>query len=100
MRKIYFDYPEDSAISLKLRDASRVITVSDYNCAWLQKKYGGNLASLERLYNGIDLQQYLCRDNLIGPENTEILAVGRLVVKKGFSTLIEALRLLYCRGMN
>lgn len=99
-KDIYFDYPEDSAISLKLRDASRVITVSDYNCAWLQKKYGGNLASLERLYNGIDLQQYLCRDNLIGPENTEILAVGRLVVKKGFSTLIEALRLLYCRGMN
>ncbi|MFP1527023.1 glycosyltransferase family 4 protein [Escherichia coli] len=33
-------------------------------------------------------------------ENTEILAVGRLVVKKGFSTLIEALRLLYCREMN
>ncbi|WP_035985010.1 glycosyltransferase family 4 protein [Leptolyngbya sp. KIOST-1] len=82
--------PEDMA--RKLADAKGVVTVSDYNLQFLQAQYGPAAARVQRVYNGIDLSQFAYQP----PQNrpAKIVAVGRLVEKKGFGDLIAACELL------
>lgn len=93
-KDIYCLYEENQNLGLKLRDADAVVTVSDYNVSHLQREYPG--ARVERIHNGIDLDRFGWRAP--DPDASEILAVGRLVEKKGFHILIEALRLLAREG--
>lgn len=80
----------------KLRDARFVVTVSDYNLAYLREQYGEDAAGVVRLYNGLDLTRlpYDRPDDRDG----SVLAVGRLVEKKGFCHLVDAVDLLRRRG--
>ena len=93
-KDIYCQYEENQHLGLKLRDASAVVTVSDYNAAHLAREWSGTRAV--RIYNGIDLDRF--RWQPPAPDADEILAVGRLVEKKGFHILIEALRILAGQG--
>jgi colanic acid/amylovoran biosynthesis glycosyltransferase len=94
-KDIYCDYDETQALDLKLRDAAAVVTVSDFNVAHLRDTYGRDAARVVRIYNGIDLARF----GWSGPSaGSEILAIGRLVEKKGFHILIEAVRLLRAAG--
>ncbi|WP_294928525.1 glycosyltransferase [uncultured Paracoccus sp.] len=93
-KDIYCQYEENQHLGLKLRDASAVVTVSDYNAAHLARTWPGTRAV--RIYNGIDLDRF--RWQPPAPDADEILAVGRLVEKKGFHILIEALRILAAQG--
>lgn len=88
--------PED--MTRKIRDSSAVITVSDYNRQYLQQVYGSVADKVQRIYNGLDLARF----TYASPENRppQIISVGRLVEKKGLSTLIEACALLKQRGCN
>jgi glycosyltransferase involved in cell wall biosynthesis len=81
----------------KLADAPAAVTVSDYNLAYLRRTYGEAAAALRRVYNGIDLERFPYRPP--GHRHTRIVAVGRLVEKKGFSTLIDACALLVRHGV-
>jgi glycosyltransferase involved in cell wall biosynthesis len=94
-KDIYCDYEETQALDLKLRDAAAVVTVSDFNVAYLRNTYGRDAARVVRIYNGIDLGSFAWSGPAAG---SEILAVGRLVEKKGFHILIEAVRLLRAAG--
>lgn len=81
----------------KLRDAAGVATVSDYNAHYLAEIYGEAASGVQRIYNGLDLSRFE-----YGPpsaDSREILAVGRLVEKKGFDVLIDACRILRERGV-
>jgi colanic acid/amylovoran biosynthesis glycosyltransferase len=82
----------------KLKDSAAVVTVSDYNCRYLQQVYGNVADSVKRIYNGLDLAQF----TYSSPENRPplILSVGRLVEKKGLSILIEACKLLQQWGCD
>jgi glycosyltransferase involved in cell wall biosynthesis len=97
-KDIYFDYEENTHLAQKLHDAHRVITVSDYNLAYLRERFGPAAARVSRIYNGLDLERFGYADLSI--HATDILAVGRLVEKKGFHILIEAVRLLRESGRN
>ena len=81
----------------KLGDAARVITVSDYNQRYLAATYDSAAAKVVRLYNGLNLARFA----FTVPSRTprEILAVGRLVEKKGFDVLIDACAILRDRGV-
>jgi colanic acid/amylovoran biosynthesis glycosyltransferase len=82
----------------KLTDALSVVTVSDFNLRFLQENYGDAAARVERIYNGLDLEKFLFRAPIA--RRPQIVAVGRLVEKKGFVDLIQACGLLRHRGLE
>jgi colanic acid/amylovoran biosynthesis glycosyltransferase len=89
-KDIYHAYDDQQHLHLKLRDADATITVSDFNVAYLRETYGAERVT--RIYNGLDLERFEWSEPKDGAD--EILAVGRLVEKKGFHILIEAVRLM------
>lgn len=96
-KDIYYRYDTDIQLARKIKDASHVITVSDYNLGWLCERYGGDRQKVRRLYNGLDLRQFPWLSPLRRP--AKILAVGRLVAKKGFRVLVAALAQLQAKAI-
>jgi len=88
--------PED--LRRKLQDAAATVTVCDYNLEYLHDIYGPAAKGVRRIYNGLELEKFPYEEPR-GRE-PEILAVGRLVEKKGFADLIEAHSLLRDRGVE
>ena len=88
---------QPEAFRAKLHDAAAVITVSDYNVEWLSERYGTAALGVRRVYNGVDLDAFPYSPSEARPR--VILAVGRLVEKKGFGALIDACALLQSRGV-
>lgn len=97
-KDIYYDYEEPQHLDLKIRDASCVVTVSDYNVAYIRDRFGAQAGKVRRIYNGLDLDRFGYAPPRDGAR--DILAVGRLVEKKGFHILIEAIRLLRADGRD
>lgn len=97
-KDIYYPYEETTDMARKLRDAARAITVSDYNLQYLKAQYGNAADRAIRIYNGIDLVNFPYSPQ--GLETRHILAVGRLVAKKGFGILIDALAVLHARNID
>jgi len=88
--------PED--LRVKLADARAVVTVSDHNLRHLRDTFGPAAARVERVYNGLDLGEYA---RAAGPRLPgRVCAVGRLVEKKGFGDLLDALALLVAGGRD
>jgi glycosyltransferase involved in cell wall biosynthesis len=80
----------------KLREAAGVVTVSDYHVEHLRANYGAAAAQVQRIYNGLDLEEFPYQAPHDRPP--VIVAVGRFVEKKGFADLIDACALLAERG--
>lgn len=95
-KDIYCAYEENQNLDLKMRDADAVVTVSDFNLDHLAARFPAARGRTLRIYNGIDLAAFPWAPPR--PEAREILAVGRLVEKKGFHILIEAIRILKAEG--
>jgi glycosyltransferase involved in cell wall biosynthesis len=76
----------------KISDAESVVTVSDFNVNFLRLSFGSAAAKVRRIYNGLDLDRFGYSEPRDRP--SEIVAVGRLVEKKGFGDLIEACSIL------
>ncbi len=91
-KDIFHETVDDDDLRRKLSDAAGVITVSDYNVRYLQSGYGPAGANVRRVYNGLDLTRFPFQAP--GPDRTSIVAVGRLVEKKGFADLVEACAIL------
>ncbi|QGY81124.1 glycosyltransferase family 4 protein [Sphingorhabdus lacus] len=82
----------------KLADAKAVVTVSDFNVDYLATTHGFRPPHVQRIYNGLWLDEFPYSSPAIRPKH--IVAVGRLVEKKGFSTLVEACALLDAAGQE
>lgn len=80
----------------KLLDAAAVVTVSDFNLHYLQETFGEAASGVRRIYNGLELADFPYRS----PRERQplVVAVGRLVEKKGFSDLVDACAILARRG--
>ncbi|PYL28521.1 MAG: hypothetical protein DMF39_08760 [Verrucomicrobia bacterium] len=84
---------------VKLVDAARVIvTVSDYAKKFLQERFPERAARIRHIYNGLNLAEFGRADFSSAPPL--ILAVGRLIAKKGFADLICACGLIAERGKS
>ena len=97
---IYCDTVDVAALVERMARASFVVTVSDANrrhLEWLLRD-AGREGRVVRLYNGLDLERLRPFDG----ERRQglVVAVGRLIEKKGFCDLIEAARLLAVRGTD
>jgi colanic acid/amylovoran biosynthesis glycosyltransferase len=86
--------PRDFAVSLEMimRDATAVVTVSDFSVAHLRARFPDAAAKFHRVYNGVELDAF--RQSDFSAEPPLILAIGRLIEKKGFAYLISACRFL------
>ena len=98
-KDIFHESVDPRDLDAKLRDASAVVTVSDFNLRYLNDRYPDSAADkVHRIYNGLDLERFGYRDP--GMREPLIVAVGRLVEKKGFRYLIDACRLLRADGVR
>lgn len=97
-KDIYHQYEEPVQLDLKIRDAAFTVTVSDYNVDYLRTHFGAPTDRTHRIYNGLDLSAFPYHPPINRPPH--VVAVGRLVEKKGFPFLIEAIGLLRDRGID
>lgn len=78
------------------RGARAVVTVCAYNRRWLARRLPG--ARIEMIRNGVDLDRWR---PAAGPRDRgHVVAVGRLVPKKGFDLLVGAIARLAARGVR
>jgi colanic acid/amylovoran biosynthesis glycosyltransferase len=91
-KDIFHESVDSADLSRKLEDATSAVTVSDYNVQYLRARFGAAAANVRRVYNGLDLARFPFHEG--GNRGSNIVAVGRLVEKKGFADLIEACSLL------
>ena len=92
--------PRNFEIGLdKLVDTARVVvTVSNYAKKFLQERFPERADRIRRIYNGLNLAEFGRADFSSSPPL--ILAVGRLIAKKGFADLICACGLIAEHGKS
>ncbi len=95
-KDIYHSDVDQELLRWKIAGAACVVTVTDFNQHHLRTLVAdipGAPEKIFRLYNGVDLNRFGVSDSPPRPRPL-IVAVGRLVEKKGFAVLIEACRRL------
>jgi glycosyltransferase involved in cell wall biosynthesis len=86
-------------LDILVRNAAFVVTVCDANRSWMAERLSSEaMARVRRLYNGIDLETFV--PNGARREPNLVLGVGRLVEKKGFHVMVEALARLLNKGVD
>ncbi len=95
-KDIFHESVSEDDLRARLRDASSTITVSDFNLEYFRATYGEDASRVVRIFNGLELDRF----PYASPVNRapRIVAVGRLVEKKGFGDLIDACAMLADRG--
>lgn len=81
----------------KLADAHHVVTVSDYNLRYLADRFGLAASRVQRVYNGLQLEAFPF-EAPSSAATVDVVAVGRLVEKKGFEVLVDACAVARDRG--
>lgn len=95
-KDLFHETVKPGDLAVKLRDSKSAITVSDYNVRFLTDGHFGKAENVRRIYNGLDLSRFPYSPPRA--QTGDIVAVGRLVEKKGFHDLVEACALLRERG--
>jgi len=83
----------------KLVDTARaIVTETDYAARFLRERFPHRADRVHRIYNGLDLAEFEHAD--FSSATPLIIAVGRLIPKKGFGDLIRSCALLAQRGKS
>jgi colanic acid/amylovoran biosynthesis glycosyltransferase len=83
----------------KLVGAARVVvTETDYAEKFLREHFPERADQIHRIYNGLNLAEF--GRATFSSDPPSIVAIGRLIVKKGFANLIRACALLVERGKS
>lgn len=96
-KDLFHESVDAGDLAAKVAGAAGIVTVSDFNVAWLRERFTGLDGRLVRIYNGLPLDEFACDPS---PRSSRtIVSVGRLVEKKGFDRLIDACGSLAERGV-
>jgi glycosyltransferase involved in cell wall biosynthesis len=95
-KDIYTTLPRNLVI--RARAARFVVTCTDFNRRFLEDLFGEAPVPVHVLYHGTDLSRF--KPDGHQPARGRIVAVGRLVPKKGYPDLIEALAHLRHEGLE
>lgn len=100
-KDIFSDSVDRELLTSKINAARFVVTVTEYNKRFLVEQHPGADASRIRvLYNGVDREYFSPDETIHRSRPSVIMAVGRLVAKKGFADLIRACAILKSRGQS
>ena len=92
-KDLFHESVDPADVDRKIGGAHHVVTVSDFHVRHIEARYPQAAATmLRRVYNGIDLAEFPFRASRPGTDR--IVAVGRLVEKKGLDDLLRAIALL------
>lgn len=94
-KDVWITPPEE--LRAKAREAEAVLTCTQEASAYLRELIG-NATPVHRIYHGVDLPRTAPADKKLNAP--VVLAIGRLVEKKGLETLIRAAALLQLRGID
>lgn len=92
-KDIYQQDHDDILLETALERAAFVVTVTDFNVRHLAQRFPASAAKIRRIYNGVPVEKISVSSQAFTDAQL-ILAVGRLIEKKGFNYLIEACRYL------
>lgn len=95
-KDIFHESVDPVALRRRLADARCVVTVSDYNLTHLQRTFGPAADRVHRVYNGLDLSRFGYQ--VPAGRDRVVVGVGRLVEKKGFRHLLDAVAHLAAQG--
>ena len=92
-------YPPDGVLKEKIRDATLVRSETNYNIHYLAKFADGNTDKIHLTYNGVPLNASGEASVSMRPPY-RLLALGRLVGKKGYDYLIKTCKILKDSGLD
>ncbi|MEJ5868808.1 glycosyltransferase [Pseudokineococcus sp. 5B2Z-1] len=95
-KDVFHDDVDPRRLAAVMADADGVVAVSDMTTAWLAERHPA--ARLHRVHNGLDLDELTWSSPARRP--AVVAAVGRIVPKKGFDVLLDAVALLRGRGVD
>jgi glycosyltransferase involved in cell wall biosynthesis len=94
-KDLFHDEVDPADIARKLQGAHHAVTVSDFNFDYLTRMHPAHVRNLHRIHNGLELDRFPFRPAVrpvtrATDQPLRIVAVGRLVEKKGFALLLDA----------
>ncbi|MCA9197811.1 MAG: glycosyltransferase family 4 protein [Planctomycetales bacterium] len=95
-RDIFHETVNQAALERRVQEATRIVTVSQFNMDYLQTRFAPHASRMSLVYNGLNLDEFAYSPTMT--RSPIILAVGRLIQKKGFATLIDACAKLIQQG--
>ncbi|GAB3531802.1 glycosyltransferase family 4 protein [Arthrobacter tecti] len=99
-KDIYHELVDHQELVRLLKEAHHTVTVSDFNLRYLSELAPSAAETIHRIYNGLELDRFPFEAPTPVHSPFRVAAVGRLVEKKGFGLLIEAVRLLVESGLE
>ncbi len=91
-------FHERVALDVKFRHAAGISAISQYNIAYY-RKITSDLPPVRVVRCGLALEQFSFRQRIRSGDPVRILAISRLVPKKGFAYLLDSLHLLSQEGI-